>query len=454
MVKSIFAVSLFFLSCSYALAQEDTIRFTSPQKLTDQVNSSAEESLPLLSADGSKLYIARTFHPDNKGGKYSGQDIWQSTLSNGEFSSSEPLGELNDEWSNVVVGSSADGKRLYLLNESSTELEAIPGLSVSTFDASSDSWGIPSPVEIPELEVKSGFYGIFVDPNEEFILWSLPTSEEDSLGNDLYVSLNSDGAWGAPQSLGATINTDANEISPYYDPVTDLLFFSSNSLSDAMNYDIRYAKKTGEGWDDWSEPKNADFNSNSFDAYFFMTSDSTGYFSSNRNDSLSNIYITDVIIESPSLEDQEDSTSVPKDIEVIVETDGKESKDRGILSISKEELLDEETVIRFIYFEYDKYNITAKYVEVLDDVATILDTYQDLYVKIEGHTDAIASDAYNQILSDNRAYSAKEWLVINGIDPDRVKTEGFGEREPYASNATEDGRAKNRRVEIFFREMK
>lgn len=460
MVRSLTFFYLIFFTGLCTFAQEDSISFTQPQKLTDKVNSAAEESLPILSPDGKKLYVARTYHPNNTGGKFSGQDIWVSTITEGEFSKSEQLNELNDQWSNVVVGVSSDGKHLYLLNQKTSETESIPGVSRSVYDSENDEWGAPLPVEIPELEVEGTFYSVYVDPNEDFILWSLPTAEEDSLGNDLYISTSENEGWSAPMSLGAAINTDLNEISPFYDPNTELLFFSSNSR-DPENYDIYYAKRQSDDWQDWSLPVNAEFNSTDFDAYFILHGDSSGYFASNRNDSLSNIYITNIIITPPADEIEEveeiveaDTIQVPeKEPVLIVETGGEESKDRNLDEMTREELLDVNTRIRFVYFEYDKYNITAKYIEVLDDVAEILDKNQDLMVSIEGHTDAVASDAYNQVLSENRAASVKEWLVINGIDPDRIKTAGYGERDPYATNATEEGRALNRRVEIFFKVM-
>jgi OOP family OmpA-OmpF porin len=261
-------------------------------------------------------------------------------------------------------------------------------------------------------------------------------------------------------SFGAAINTSLNEISPYFDPSTELLFFSTNGRESNDNYDIYYSKRIDQDWSNWTLPVKADFNSDAFDAYFFMAGDSTAYFSSNRNDSLTNLYLTEVNIESlieeltaaelDSLAMAENGLKAKKDPVLIIEIDGKETTDRTIESLSREEVLAKNTVIRFVYFEFDKFNITAQYVEVLDDVAAILDNYQDILVRINGHTDAVASEAYNQVLSENRAASTKEWLMINGVEPDRIKTEGFGKREPYASNLTEEGRSLNRRVEIFF----
>src|SRR5690554_6690451 len=63
-----------------ALGQSDTINFSRAEKLSNAVNSTAEESFPIFSEDGKTLYFARTFHPENTGGKYSGQDIWMSKV--------------------------------------------------------------------------------------------------------------------------------------------------------------------------------------------------------------------------------------------------------------------------------------------------------------------------------------------------------------------------------------
>ncbi|MFT6996568.1 MAG: OOP family OmpA-OmpF porin [Cryomorphaceae bacterium] len=460
MPKGTLIFTLGVMLLSQAFAQQDNISFSDPQKLPNSINSSAEEGLPILSSDLSTLYFARTFHPDNLGGKNSGQDIWTSSLTAGEYSDAESVKFLNNEWSNAVVGVANGGNKLYLLNEITDEKGSIPGLSTSEYNTAEKTWAIPTPIVIPGLEILGTFYSAYVAPDESFILWTLPTSDVDSLGNDLYVSAKTEDSWLAPMSLGAAINTTLNEISPYFDPLTELLFFSTNSRGTADNYDIYYSKRLEKDWSNWTLPVRADFNSDAFDAYFFMAGDSTAYFSSNRNDSLSNLYLTEVNIESlieelteaelDSLAMADNGPKAKKDPVLIIEIDGKETTDRTIESLTREEVLSKNTVIRFVYFEFDKFNITAQYVRVLDGVAAILDNYQDILVRINGHTDAVASEAYNQVLSENRAASTKEWLMINGVEPDRIKTEGFGKREPYASNLTEEGRSLNRRVEIFF----
>ncbi len=87
---------------------------------------------------------------------------------------------------------------------------------------------------------------------------------------------------------------------------------------------------------------------------------------------------------------------------------------------------------------------------VLDQFASGLDPA--MRVRIVGHTDSTGSDAINNPLSVERAQSVRDYLATRGVAPARVETEGRGSHEPVADNASEAGRAQNRRVEIFLRE--
>lgn len=89
---------------------------------------------------------------------------------------------------------------------------------------------------------------------------------------------------------------------------------------------------------------------------------------------------------------------------------------------------------------------------VLDPFANSLRDDPSARLMIVGHTDNTGSDAINNPLSVERAQSVRDYLVTRGVAAQRVDTAGRGEREPVADNATEAGRAKNRRVEIFLRE--
>jgi len=102
------------------------------------------------------------------------------------------------------------------------------------------------------------------------------------------------------------------------------------------------------------------------------------------------------------------------------------------------------------YFDFNKASIKSHAgKDVLGDVVKTMKDNPSLHVLIEGHTDSIGSDSYNQRLSERRAQAVKGYLVDQGIDGSRIKTEGFGKSKPVASNKTEAGRAQNRRAEII-----
>ena len=86
--------------------------------------------------------------------------------------------------------------------------------------------------------------------------------------------------------------------------------------------------------------------------------------------------------------------------------------------------------------------------EKLARVSGILVTHPDLKLEIEGHTDSVGTDSYNQDLSQRRAHSVSAYLIQQGIAPGAVATAGFGESRPVASNDNAAGRQRNRRVEL------
>jgi OOP family OmpA-OmpF porin len=101
-----------------------------------------------------------------------------------------------------------------------------------------------------------------------------------------------------------------------------------------------------------------------------------------------------------------------------------------------------------VLFDFDKAVVKPEGKSKLDDIANKVRGVNLEVVIAIGHADSIGSDAYNQRLSVRRAESVKAYLVSKGIEPNRVYTEGKGEKQPVADNKTSDGRAKNRRVEI------
>ena len=106
------------------------------------------------------------------------------------------------------------------------------------------------------------------------------------------------------------------------------------------------------------------------------------------------------------------------------------------------------TLAADVLFDFDKAVLKNEGKSKLDDLAGRINGINLEVVIAIGHTDSIGADAYNQKLSVRRAESVKAYLVSKGVEPNRIYTEGKGEKQPVASNKTKDGRQKNRRVEI------
>lgn len=106
-----------------------------------------------------------------------------------------------------------------------------------------------------------------------------------------------------------------------------------------------------------------------------------------------------------------------------------------------------------VSFDVGRAAIKPNFVPILGHFATSLNQNPVTTVTIIGHTDSTGSDAVNDPLSVQRANAARDYLLSQGVAPNRIATDGRGSREPVADNATAQGRDKNRRVEIYVAEQ-
>ena len=102
----------------------------------------------------------------------------------------------------------------------------------------------------------------------------------------------------------------------------------------------------------------------------------------------------------------------------------------------------------YINFETGKADIKSESQSIVDQIAEMLRQNKDLRLSIEGHTDNVGSEKSNQALSENRAKAVMNALIARGIEKLRLSYKGWGDTKPIADNTTEEGKAKNRRVEI------
>lgn len=111
-------------------------------------------------------------------------------------------------------------------------------------------------------------------------------------------------------------------------------------------------------------------------------------------------------------------------------------------------IVEQKLVLRAVNFEYNSDRLTAPAQETLDEVAKALIGQPALNVEVDGYTDSKGASAYNLALSRKRAAAVKTYLVGKGVKAENLSSKGFGAGSPIASNATEEGRAENRRVEF------
>ncbi len=105
-------------------------------------------------------------------------------------------------------------------------------------------------------------------------------------------------------------------------------------------------------------------------------------------------------------------------------------------------------VLATVNFDFDSYKLRPDALNILDENARSLKMNQQVKVEVAGHADSVHTEAYNQRLSERRAWAVTNFLMDKGIEKDRLQTKGYGEAKPVASNKTAEGRAKNRRVDL------
>lgn len=323
-------------------------------------------------------------------------------------------------------------------------------------------------------------------------------------GYDIYRSMkNENGEWGTPINLGPVINSKGNEKAPFIHPDGKTLYFSSDGWVGMGGYDIFYSRMNENGT--WSKPKNIGYPINSPDdevGFFVSTDGRQGFFASNKfngkggwdlysfdlyegarperilflKGNISNENSTEPVkarIELKNLETKKIS-EIPLDTNTgnyvavapygndyvmtvkkegfvyetkyIAKVDSSHPAIRQVDVAIKPIELNQSYRINDIYFGFNKFELSEASKPVLDQLIEFLSENPAIFIQIQGHTDNIGNDADNLKLSDNRARSVYNYLVLKGMPAKRLTYKGFGKTMPVADNESEEGRAKNRRT--------
>ena len=158
--------------------------------------------------------------------------------------------------------------------------------------------------------------------------------------------------------------------------------------------------------------------------------------------------------------DGEGTVNVPRgDAEIIASTPGYIPRKENLTGEEKEKTIEldkirtgKSYVIENVEFEFNSAYLKKECLDILSRLVSIMRENPGLRVEIRGYTDTIGDAGYNKKLSERRADAVAEYMIKQGISPERVSSQGFGKENPIASNDTEEGRRKNRRTEFYIRE--
>ncbi len=278
------------------------------------MNSVYDEQAPVLTPDGTELYFTVAKHPLNVAGKNDLGDIWVSRLADNKWSAPSPAkGTINNNAYNAVLGFSSDGQKMFLYGHYTFDGEEAGSQGISVSRRTGVGWTVPHNETVPAFQNKSVATGGHITPDKTVFVFSADTGGTDGK-EDIYVSLHVGTKWTEPKSLGAVINTENQELSPWLSANTKTLYFASNPSSSPGNFDIFSSERLDSTWTNWSSPKNlgAPINSDGRELFYSTFAKKIFYTSTFKSDGFGDIRETKLPeVEGPAPEPKKDS--MPKE---------------------------------------------------------------------------------------------------------------------------------------------
>ena len=431
-------------------------------------------------------------------------DIYKADYNtDGTITNASPVTELNSKWHDGPITISADGKTAYFASESYKEKQSSPKdkkanakySQVYLFSATKngDSWGTPSSLPFNDKSFSNSNPSLSRDGKTLYF----SSNRSGSVGGtDIWkVAVNADGTYGEPQNLGNKVNTEGNESFPFIADDNKTLYFASSGKQGFGGLDVYQIDLTNGEATNLGKPVNTE--KDDF-AFTFNESKKIGFLSTNRsgNDDIfivNPICAVDVLIVVTNAKTGEilanASVSILDDKKNVIATEMSNAKgevsykvecDRAyVVQASKDGfegntfavtkskgpkakvdaalqpidviVTETEIILKPIYFEYDKSNITQEGAFELDKLVQVMKNNDKMVILAKSHTDSRGGDKYNLTLSERRAKSTVQYIISKGIDASRISGKGMGELEPkeVCNPCTEAQHALNRRSEFL-----
>jgi outer membrane protein OmpA-like peptidoglycan-associated protein len=461
------------------------------------INTDKDEYWPGMPFSGDRFVFTRRL--GGTGNAVLQEDFFMSDLRDTAWGKAYPApGDINTPENEGTLSVKADGSALYYTRCNQPGGLGSCDLYVSDLDGRGWKRGnnLGSPVNGPAWDCQPAISG---DGHTLIFASSRPGGFG---GKDLWVSYLSQGKWSMPKNMGPAINTRDDDDAPFlhYDGAT--LYFSSLGHQGFGGSDIFMSRLGTDG--QWSTPENLGSGLNTPHDEFGLYIESggkKGYFASDRPGGLGRLDIYQFLVPEKFmpkpvtyvagiLSDIKTGLPLKARVRVVELSSGKvvftdsvsdffiplqaggnyalfatakgymprslnfqpTATDLGNPFSVRAELTPIDAkqvfVLNNIFFDTDKFDLKPESKEELAIVVDLMKTNAGMVIEISGHTDNQGAADYNLKLSESRAKSVVSYLVAAGVPAARLKFKGYGDSKPSAANDTEEGRAKNRRIEL------
>jgi flagellar motor protein MotB len=488
--------------CKFSIvAVKNPVPF-SPVNLGDSINTSDDEYWPSITVDGQVFMFTRQ-EPTGRSLPKTQEDFYISHLNNGKWrkavNAGYPLNTIQNEGAQTI---SSDGNYMYFTACDKPDGQGKCDIYYSSFDG--NNWSVPVNVG-PPINTRAWESQPSISANGRMLFFA--SNRAGGIGGmDLWYSvMNEEGKWKPPVNLGKTVNTPADEMSPFIHFDGNSLFFSSNGRIGLGGFDIFLTKMNEDTT--FSEPVNLGYPINTYNDEMGLIIDALGqnaYYSSKRDNSRGKDIYSFPVYESVrpdpvsyfkgKVYEKGTGKSLKASYELINLSNGNiivsnttdltgtfqvclpPDHNYG-LNVSKEGYLfysdnfmlkgihtaaeplikridlspvrvGEKLILSNVFFEFDSWKIMKESNSELNKVSKLLFDNKNITVEIGGYTDDIGTESYNLELSEKRARSVMDYLVSEGISVERLRFKGYGASSPIGDNVTTDGRKLNRRTEI------
>ncbi len=415
-----------------------------PEKFTDEINSPYNEGSACLDKDAMHLIFVRCNAPDG----YGQCDLYAADYVNGKWTNVRNLGpNVNSPYWDSHPSLSMDGKYLFFASNrpggfGKTDIYYCERLP-------NGEWG-PAKNLGPVINTAQEELTPFFHPINNTLYFASSGHIPNFGGYDIYKSRWINGRWEIPRNLGPLVNQNVDEFYFTISGKGDKIFFAKANPADPEDFDLYSFEMPMGARPDAITPLRG-----------YLIDSVTGHpltgivvaIDLDKGTEIEPIYINPYgYFEFRLIANRRYELLVLGYNAVVVNNEQAQNEDTLLSLVERSILMNKPLVFETFNFERGKAEITPDIARKLRSLATLLHRFPDAELIVRGHTDATGSHKYNMKLSKQRADAVKRFLVKElGIPPERITAEGYGETRPVFPNDTEEHRRKNRRVEFIVR---